>query len=264
MTVEDTLKLASISGIPFLDIMVLSKKDLPKYIEAMKKYPVKVKCYISNNSFFRRETVITKQLDEDMEKAKKLGAELFMIVPMYNIGDPKKATRLGRTKVQDIMTRYFMIAVEKGKKIGLKVCFETTPRDEVCLSGTQDCLKILTKVPGLGLILDTANMLPHGDTPMEAYEILKDYIVHVHLKEVALTDKKFPKSLFMSESTPEGKVMKVVVFGEGCIPVKDIYSRMEADGYTGTYALEYAHPDGGACGIEKHIPQVKLFVDYLK
>lgn len=72
------------------------------------------------------------------------------------------------------------------------------------------------------------------------------------------------KNAFIVETTPEGKVMSPVALGKDCIPVREIYRKMEADGYTGTYALEYAHPEGRACGIEKHMAQVKRFVDYLK
>ena len=41
----------------------------------------------------------------------------------------------------------------------------------------------------------------------------------------------------------DGRVMKCCLSGEGVIPLREILSRMEADGYAGTYALEFSHPE---------------------
>ena len=34
---------------------------------------------------------------------------------------------------------------------------------------------MLERVPGLGLVFDTANMLPHGDDTLTYYEALKEH-----------------------------------------------------------------------------------------
>ena len=54
--------------------------------------------------------------------------------------------------------------------------------------------------------------------------------------------------------------MRRVIWGEGIIPVCEIYRRMIADGYTGQFAIEYVHPEG-KYDLEGHIPQVNKFLE---
>lgn len=261
MTLQDTLKLAADAGIPCVDVMRVAAKSVPEYKAAMAATDVNVCCYISYISFFAKEKAICATLDRDMAVARDLGAKLFMIVPYYMLIDNRKAKKLGRERVLEIMVRGFRLAVHKGKEYGLKVCFETTPAEEIRLSGIDDCRYVLEQVPELGLVFDTANMLPHGDETLAAYEALKRHIVHVHLKDVALEDAK--PALFPDERAADGRLMRGAVFGQGMIPVKEVYARMLRDGYTGQFAIEYVRPTDKACTMQDHMPQLKLHLQNL-
>lgn len=250
MTVEDTLRLAANEQIPCVDILGVQGRAIPAYQFAMAKTGVKVCCYISTLSLFSGEKSLRKSLEKNMNVARELGAALFMIVPYYPVLDNHKARKNGRQWTLDQLVSGFALAVEKGKEYGLKVCFETTPQEDIRLSGIEDCRYVLERVPGLGLVFDTANMLPHGDDTLAYYEALKEYIVHVHLKDVALSEA--PRSLFPDERAADGRRMRCVPFGEGVIPVKEIYHRMLADGYTGHFAIEYARPKLELCTTEEH------------
>lgn len=244
MTIKDTLQMAADAGIPYVDIMRINQGQTAEYRTAMKETGVNVYCYTAVISFFEKVEKISFNLDKELQIAISLGAKLFMIVPFYFMVDEMKAKKLSREQVRQYMKKGFGLAVEKGHRAGIPVCFETTPQDELCLSGTEDCRWMLEQVPGLGLVFDTANMLPHGDKTLEAYEVLKSYIVHVHLKDVEL--RKPGLSLLPKEHTPDGKVMQGTVFGEGVVPVREVYERMQDSGYHGCFAIEYIHPAGGA------------------
>lgn len=261
MTVQDTFQMAADTGIQKVDLRWVSKKSVPEYRDAMKATGVTVCCYISAISFFAKEKAIRKALEREMAIAAGLGAELFMIVPYSMFIDPIKAKRMGCSRVLERMVQGFRLAVEKGEAYGLRVCFETTPDERIRLSGTEDCRYVLDRVPGLGLAFDTANMLPHGDDPLESYEALKDRIVHVHLKDVALVNDK--PSLFEPEVAADGRLMRGTVFGQGVIPVKEIYDRMRADGYTGTFAIEYIRPKADCCSLQEHENHLKLYLKHL-
>ena len=250
MTVEDVLRLAADEQIPYVDILALDRKAIPAYQSAMAKTGVKLCCYISTISLFPGEASQRKSLGKNMSAARELGAALFMIVPYYPILDNRKARKNGRQWTLDRLVSGFALAVEKGKEYGLKVCFETTPQEDIRLSGIEDCRYVLERVPGLGLVFDTANMLPHGDDTLTYYEALKEHIVHVHLKDVALSEA--PRSIFPDERTADGRRMQCVPFGEGVIPVTEVYLRMLADGYTGCFAIEYARPKHELCTAEEH------------
>ena len=81
-----------------------------------------------------------------MRVAKDLGAEFFMIVPYYPVIDNRKAQKSGKQKTLDQLVSGFALAVEKGKEYGLKVCFETTPQEDIRLSGIEDCRYVLVRV----------------------------------------------------------------------------------------------------------------------
>ena len=262
MTVEDTLRLAAEEGIPYVDVIRVSPKELGVYQKAMTATGVKVYCYICYVSLFSEEKTIRKALEKELCIARSLQAKKVMIVPYYPVVDHRKAKKLGREQTLETLVRGFQIAVAMGREYGLDVCFETTPQEDIRLSGTEDCRYVLERVPGLGLVLDTANMLPHGDEPLTAYEALKKYIVHVHLKDVTL--HKARPSPFPDERSADGRRMQLVAIGDGVIPVREIYRRMLVEGYEGVFSIEYARPKNGICTLQEHAEQIKKHLSLLK
>ena len=198
-----------------------------------------------------------------MHAAAAMGAKLFMIVPVNPQKDGKVCARLGKSEVRKRLKKYFSLAVTLAEGSGIQVCFETTPQDYSCLSGTEDCRWVLEQVSGLGLVYDTANMLPHGDDPLEYYEALKDHIVHVHVKDVALTKATLWDRMIYAERAKSGEVMKCCLFGQGAIPLKEILQRMDRDGYQGTYALEYSHPRKYPATAEQNAARLKEHIAFL-
>lgn len=159
----------------------------------------------------------------------------------------------------ETMIKGFRIAVQEGAEFGMPVCFELTPHDELCLSGAEDCLRVLHAVDGLGLVFDTANMLSHGDNPVSAYEALKEHIVHVHLKDVALKDMERGSAYL--ERCKDGRVMQCVVWRKGVIPIDELCHRLISDGYSGLFAIEYTRPDSILCGLDKHRAHLRQFLE---
>jgi len=258
MRVADTLLLAKNADIPYVDLMAVSKKKLHLYQQAIKQTNVHVCCYIASMSFLEEEDIVKAQIQSGIETAMALQAKMLMIVPYSGAKELMLARTMTEQDVRQKMIDGFRLAVQRGRQKGISICFETTPHPELHLSGTADCKMVLDSVPNLGLVFDTANMLPAGDDPVDSYEKLKKYIVHVHLKDVALRIGKQPSKY--AECSHDGKVMQCVVWGTGVIPVGDIYHRMLKDGYQGSFAIEYVHPKGLVCGISKHQEQLDKFL----
>lgn len=265
MTVKDCLTLAKNEGIPYVDVMNPSEIRVKEYVAAGKETGVKPLCFIGTVSFFsNNEEKIKQTLNAHLKSAADLGAKLYMIVPMNVQKDEKVCAKLGKADVRNRLKKYFSLAVRLAEGSGIKVCFETTPQDYTCLSGTEDCCWILEQVPGLGLVYDTANMLPHGDDPLEYYEALKEHIVHVHVKDVALSKATWKDKLFRAERAKNGEVLKYCVFGEGVVPLKEILHRMVQDGYQGTFALEYSHPEKYPADFTVNARQLRKHIEFLK
>lgn len=243
MSIEDILRLAQQAEIPTVDVMSVPVEQIGQYQDAIRQTGVSVYTYIMWTSFLGSRRRYRKDIAQQLKIAEALGAKYLMIVP-YGSPDGYRSEALGREKVKQRMTEGFRSAVASAKKYGMRVCFETTPHALSCLSGAQDCLDVLQSVEGLEFVFDTANMLPTGENPQEAYEKLKGRISHVHLKDVVLMPwEHLPKH---AEYTPDGKLMSAVVWGEGIIPVQSIYQKMLEDGYKGQFAIEYVHPQSGS------------------
>lgn len=258
MTLADTLKVAAGEGIPFVDVMMVSEKQIPIYCAAMASTGVKINCYIANIDFFAKQEKIKKQLSSHMSIAEKLNARFFMIVPYLWTRNLKTAARMDKATVQSKLIQGFRLAVTAGHKMGLRVCFENTPHPELHMSASEDCLYILSNVARLEYVYDTANMLPAGETPELHYQRMRDKICYVHLKDVVLTRGKHTPG---GEYTQDGWKMNCCLWGHGVIPVDKVYTQMRRDGYTGTFAIEYAHPAGTA-DWEIHAAQLAAHLEY--
>ena len=264
MTVKDCLLLAKNEGIPCVDVRNPSPNLLKEYMAALEETGVKLLCYIGSVSFFSNdEAAIREALAEQLHAAAAMGAKLFMIVPVNPQKDGKVCARIGKAEVRKRLKKYFSLAVSLAEGSGIQVCFETTPQDYSCLSGTEDCRWVLEQVNALGLVYDTANMLPHGDDPLEYYEALKDHIVHVHVKDVALSKATLWDRMVYAERAKSGEAMKCCLFGQGVIPLKEILQRLDRSDYQGSYALEYSHPRKYPATAEQNAARLKEHTAFL-
>lgn len=241
ITTRDSLRLAADAGIPFVDVMNVPRRQASACRAALAETGVRVKCYIANIDFFARQETVRKQLSSCMDAAVGVNAELFMIVPYFCAHQLSAAAKMEKAEVRALLVQGFSAAVLEGRKRGLRICFETTPHAELCLSSSEDCAYVLDRVDGLEYVFDTANMLPAGEDPLQHYERMAGRISHVHLKDVLLTKGRRSAG---GEFTADGWKMNCCLWGRGVIPVGAIYGRMIQDGYTGTFAVEYAHPSG--------------------
>ena len=262
LRIIDLFRLADSFGIPYVDVMNIPEKKVSQYRNAIDATGVAVYCYIASVSFFSHKDKLESRLRNSIKTAKALGARMLMIVPYVGMRDLKSAQKMGKESVQKLLINGFRLATALGAHYAIPVCFEITPHDEICLSGAKDCKLVLDAVPDLGLVFDTANMLPAGDVPVETYDILRSRICHVHLKDVSLSTGRFARKF--SEHTHEGRNMHCVVWGEGIIPVNELMEKMKQDGYPGVYAIEYVHPTGLVCGMKKHTDQLCKFTHCIK
>lgn len=265
MTIKEALETVKNEGINYVDVMTLNDKRLEVYQEAFEATGIKPYAYIGRVSFFSNsDEKIRELLKNEIEMTKKLGVEIFMLVPINPQKDEKICTKMGEEKVKETLVKYCTFAVSVAKDMGITVCVETTPQDYSCLSGADDCKDVLDKVDGLGLIFDTGNCLAHGDDPLEYYEKLKKYIVHVHLKDILLEKPTLRDKIIPGEKAKDGQAMRCCVSGQGIIPLKEIVTRMERDGYNGKYALEYSHPKKYPANREQNALRLKEHMKFFE
>lgn len=247
MNARKIVALAAQNGIGCLDLINLDEKTSEKYIEAMQGSGIKSGCYSASVGCLKSKQEIIEGVRRAVRVAKILGSEMIMLIPagLATLGRFKK---MGRTRSVDILVQYFRCAVDIASAEGISVMFENMPDVSSYLKTADECEKLLTAVPGLKLAFDSGNTLTCGTPAIEFYEKLREYIAHIHVRDVK----------------PVCGILKTCCYGKGRIALKPLLEKMLSDGYDGLFAIEYCHPAGLFSGLSSHDRFVKRFLPLLK
>lgn len=94
------------------------------------------------------------------------------------------------------------------------------------ISGVPEkCRELCEKVgsPFFGVLYDPCNLLTKGADYRTGFDVMKEHIVHVHIKD----------------GTKENASQKSTMLGQGLVDTKWVVQKLEGIGYKGHYALEY-------------------------
>lgn len=247
---------AAVNGLIGLDMMVGEVKlhGVKKLAKILPEYGLDLTCLIAHVPMTEFDAKrVTKKTEEALRISSLLRCRDIMIVPMgqFEAGrlKPRDKERIFRSYV-----RGFSLARGLCEKDGVRLSFEDTPTCLLPLSGTEECARLLGEIPGLGLVYDTANMLPYGSDPIGFYEKLKDRVTHVHLKDVDYVPNGH-------DLCSDGRYIKCCDFGRGVVDVKAI-ADMIAKERNATMAIEYTPPKKR--DKTAHTGHIREFVDYLR
>ena len=109
------------------------------------------------------------------------------------------------------------LAEELGVKLLVEpepgLMIETTPQFQAFMKGIRS--------PAVGINFDIGHFFCAGEDPQEAFEVLFEWVGHVHLEDIAPT-----------------RVHQHLIAGQGAIPLKAVLTRMRELGYAGDISLE--------------------------
>ena len=134
-----------------------------------------------------------------------------------------------KTQTMQLISDGLFELAQYAKGTGVNVLMETHG-DLVYI---EDIKKIMKEAPHpqVGLVWDSANMyLETGESPQLAYQELKAYIRHAHIKDATKTNGK----------------IDFYFLGEGNLPIYQAIDAMYKGGYTGYYSFEWEklwHPE---------------------
>ena len=257
MTADILCKTAQSCGLSSIDVMEYEVKFMgkEKLLAAMDTYGIRIGCLITNAPFFEKPRDVMPSIEKSLDLAEELGTSFLMVIPGSGRGkDITAVEALGDKKTLQYTVKHFRNIVEAADKRGITVGFENTPHDFKPLASARACKAILDRVPGLGLIFDTGNfrVADKNCDEMAAYELLKDRIVRVHVKDVVIGD-------FKGEACVGGQAIRAVMTGAGVIPLRKLLPAMIRDGYEGDFCIEYASPM--TVHGEDEGPVLQLYVD---
>ena len=167
------------------------------------------------------------EMRSTLEAAKAFGARSIRISP----GN-------GKREVLDMVVPLFQESAEYAEKLGVYMGIENHGGE---ISGNPEaCQEISEKVGSkhFGILYEPANLMGANVDYKEAYEVFKDHIVHVHIKDGVYN--------------AEGKWERTML-GDGVIDLHWVWDKVEATGYDGDYALEFevAHIEPVETGYKK-------------
>lgn len=103
-------------------------------------------------------------------------------------------------------------------KMGLENHPEKTPQEAI--------EKVKDFAPWVGIAYDTGWMATQGYDPVQAVDELKDYLVHVHLKDVLAVG-----------------VHDTCALGDGIVDIKGVLQKLKDIGYSGAITIEHEPPN---------------------
>jgi len=137
----------------------------------------------------------------------------------------------------ETMRKACQILAEYGDSVGAYFAIETGPERAVVLKEFLDSLGS----KGVRVNLDPANLvMVTGDDPVEAVNILKDYIVHTHAKDGIMLCKKSPEVVYgiAEDDNKSVRAFKEVPLGEGSVNFTKYLKALNSIGYNGYLTIE--------------------------
>lgn len=167
-----------------------------------------------------------------------LGADKILVIPGFVSIDgmtPAAAVQTVGQKEAVSMASCLNDLCGYAKSLGVRVVMEDFDDAHAPFSSARQLLWFIGNVPQLYVCFDTGNFIYAGDNELEAFELLKHRIGHVHLKDRSLAPAAGNEPMF----TVTGKELYPASVGSGCIHIKEIVDMLLDMGYDDTFAIEH-------------------------
>lgn len=185
-----------------------------------------------------------QKAERHIAMAKRTGAERILVVPGFledeEALEMKACSDYARMasfmdsneKIQRIKEGMAFI-VALGQKEGITVTVEDFDSYKSPVSGMQGILWFLKNVPGLRYTLDMGNFVYSEEDVLKAWDLLKDYVSHVHCKD------RGEDSMKEAAFGCLNKGLLPVAVGEGYMPIAELLQKLKNAGYEGYLAIEH-------------------------
>ena len=180
-----------------------------------------------------------------LDVAVALGAPAVRLDPRTSLPVHEEEADLDEVleRMAGCMAEITDVAAQKG----LKVCVENHGRLLGRIAQMQRLISLANK-PNFGVNIDFTNFRTvFGDDHQEAVRLLAKDVVHVHAKDMLLSDD--PQEGDGWRELPPGEYSKSAIGGEGDADWPQVFKILKEAGYDGTISLEVTGPDDILGGI---------------
>lgn len=203
---------------------------------------------------FTSEKDADTQIEQMLRWADVLGTKRMLVIPgFYAEHDTEEEKREKDKRLLDGVGRLVKRAEAKGIQL-LMEAFDNILSPISTIAGLK---AVLDAVPAIGCAFDTGNFAYNDESELTAYDVFRGRISFVHLKDRAL---KRPAEGGQELETVGGRLLYPSPVGGGCIELKKIMTRLQADGYHGDYVIEHF---GTPCQLSFHRQSIQWIREYV-
>lgn len=245
-SVEDLLKETAGFGISALEVNLSQINAIPNFPQLLEKSNLKVSCIYEFYDWTHNQDFEKAKIHVDT--AKKFGASRILVVPGFItneeadfLGDCSDYSETAKKmeSIQGVMQIQMMLQKICNYALtqNITVTLEDFDAYNSPCSHMNQLLWWFRNVEGLKHTFDMGNYIYSKEDCLKAFDLLKNYIVHVHCKD-------------------RGENLACVPAGGGLLPVADLVRKIKNLDYKGYFAIEHF----GAPDQEKFI---KSSADFL-
>lgn len=224
--VSEIIEYAASLGYVGADVCWCGESELTKTHELLKKFGISISSVYRFWKFYNL-------FDKDEAKSffacvSSLGCKTVMIIPQKSgqttddIEFDRAATALNQL-------------CDMAKEYEITVTVEDFDGTNVVVCNTASLKRIFNAVPKLKHAFDTGNYAYFNESELDAFELFKDKIAYVHLKDRLLVSTP---EILNPETAFGGREVAACAVGEGFVEIKECINRLVKNGYNGYFSVE--------------------------
>jgi len=189
------------------------RKRPSDFFELMSELQLKISLYV----FINTDCLIENDhhIADDIERISQLGISKLMLVWNSTNDETKEESE------KKILLNSKNIFRE-ADRVGVQILAEDFDSLTLPCASTKDLIRYHNNLPGLGFTFDTRNFLIHSEDIYESFELMKNNIKHVHIKD----------------RSSETEHSQAVDPGTGKLPIKEIIHKLFDNKYDGWITAE--------------------------
>lgn len=181
---------------------------------------------------FERDPDVKRQAAPLLEAAQFLGAPRLLVIPGFVEEGASPQQREDQTlRMMEGVQKLSQLAGE----YGVSLVMEEYDDRRAPFASAREVRRFLDACPALGCAFDTGNFRFAGDELPQAYQLLRDRVEHVHLKDRAFSPLAGEEPSFALDGT----ALYPAPVGGGDLPLEEAVARLVQDGYDGIYTIEH-------------------------
>jgi len=232
VTMHEALCRTKKMGIDFLNVSSNNIKDREEEVRAeLEAADLKVSSVCAYFSF-EKTGGITEEDIRELDKALFFGTKNVLVIPgFFEDGDTEEEKE---KKLCNMISAIKELQKEAEKR-GITLMMEEYDNILAPFSTIAGACRFLDEIPELVVAFDTGNFLYSDEDVLEAYVQLRERVGFVHLKDRSLEN---PKDGGEERADINGRYIYSAPVGFGVIPIAEIITKLQADGYSGIYTIE--------------------------